>query len=164
MNFPQLDFNCAVMQMAMHLMPCGWDVVPESEAPDTLDKLIDLVAKTGRIAVSDAHSEHTIFADPAYNYAFRAWHDWTHWRYRAPFTLEGERDTAAHQIIDIGRIFGYGQSFKKFAELIAAEVAGQAEYFEKWGEFPQDQVAFVNAYMEDKEFCMWKSPDMYRIQ
>ena len=138
-------FNVAVLHMASRLFPKGFDVA--AEAPSTLEELSDHVAKTGRMLVWSGASENTIFADAEVNYAFRAWHDWQHLTYQFPFTLEGEKAAAACQIADIAAIFGQSAAVKRFARLIWCEVVGQAEYKERTGEFPTDQVDFARNWL-----------------
>ena len=146
MNAPlSLAFNAAVMTMARKVCPAGYDV--SDQAPDSLEALNEHIARTGRIVVSNENSSQTIFGCPEHNYAFRAWHDWTHWCIQAPFTLEGERQVACQQMIDITKVFGKNELFYN---LIEEEVLGQAEHFAATGEYVTDQVAFAKAYLGSK--------------
>jgi hypothetical protein len=140
------SFNAAVMKMASLVCPKGYDVVPESDAPESLQDLQTLVELTGRIAVSRDHSNNTIFGCPEHNWAFRAWHDWTHFILRAPFTLDGELSVANRQCEDIARVFGHGPRVREWQRLIMGEVYGQALYFDQHGHFPEDQPAVTLAY------------------
>lgn len=147
MNAPlSLAFNAAVMTMARKVCPTGYDV--SDQAPSSLEELNKHIARTRRIVVSNENSSQTIFGCPEHNFAFRAWHDWTHWAIQAPFTLEGERLVAYRQMIDIQRVFGRKGS-QLFCLLIEEEVIGQAEYYAEHGEFPVDQVAFAKAYLAE---------------
>src|SRR5258708_3343095 len=77
-----LAFNAEVMTMANKVCPCGYDVDPDYQP--TFEGLNEYIERTGRIMVNSKYSENTIFADAEHNYAFRAWHDWTHWIIQAP--------------------------------------------------------------------------------
>ena len=138
-------FNAAVLTMASRVCPCGFDVL--NDAPGSFDELQDYYAKTGRLAVWSGASDATIFGNCEVNYAFRAWHDWTHLTYNLPFTLDGERETARRQREDLRKVFGNGAVTEWFSALIECEVTGQAEAFAKTGQFPADQVAFTLAWL-----------------
>lgn len=147
MNRPaplDIAFNVAVRTIASRLFPCGFDVTSDaSEAPDTLDKLTAHIERTGRLLVWNGASDSTIFADPETNWAFRAWHDWTHWRYQLPFVLAGEREVAERQCADLALVYPGRPELIGWQRLIRIEVVGQASYFESKGRFPDDQYAFA---------------------
>lgn len=138
-------FNAAVMTMANRVCPAGYDV--SDDAPASLTELQDRVARTGRINVDRANSDRTIFGDPEHNWAFRAWHDWTHLAISAPFTLDGELAVAHRQIQDMHLAYGHGKQAQEFARLIMSEVYGQALYFRNHGKFPEDQIAFTHDWL-----------------
>ncbi len=141
------EFNAATMAMANRVCPTGYDIA--DHAPDNLPDLIDQIERTGRICVSRANSEVTVFGGPdnaELNYAFRAWHDWTHYHIRAEFSLTGEARVAMQQVADLATV--YDAAFaEKYKPLILAEVIGQALYKEFTGEFPIDQRAFDTVFM-----------------
>lgn len=149
MNFPLPAFNACVMTMASKVCPTGYDVSPEGDGPYDLETLQDHIARTGRILVDGRNSDNTIFGCPEHNWAFRAWHDWTHWVLRAPFTLQGELEVAQRQIADMHRVYGHGKQSRLFASLIMSEVYGQALHYEATGNFPVDQVAFTHSYLRE---------------
>lgn len=158
-----IRFNAAVMTMANKVCPDGYDVGDEfgywvgppdqmgyctyPKVPDSLAELQDHVARTGRILVDGRHSDHTIFGCPEHNWAFRAWHDWTHLTIHAEFTLDGELAVAHRQIEDLCRVYGHNEDTRLWSRYIMAEVYGQACYHHTTGEFPADQVAFDLAYV-----------------
>lgn len=153
LNLPIPAFNAMVAAMASRVCPTGFDVSGVDNAfpaPTSLPALQAHVARTGRILVDGAHSARTIYGEPEFNFAFRAWHDWTHWTLRAEFDLPGELAVAYRQVEDMHRVFGYGGETELFASLIVAEVYGQALYLHRCGEFPQDQVEFTRAYLAGK--------------
>lgn len=64
--------------------------------PHTYEELIHQIEAHGIFVVWSGASEHTIFGDPEINYAFRAWHDWCHWRRKSDFSPSGEIAVAHH--------------------------------------------------------------------
>jgi hypothetical protein len=140
-----LAFNAAVMTIANRLCPTGYDVSPD--APTSLEALTAHIQATGRIVVSSENSDATIYGDPEHNFAFRAFHDWCHWRYQLPFTLDGEREVCKRQQEIVRQVFGPGTATERFCALIECEVVGQAEYFEAYGHFPEDQRAFAEQWL-----------------
>lgn len=144
-----LAFNAACVAMASRVCPKGFDVSgkdTDKPAPSSLEELNVAIGDNGRLVVDGDNSECTIFADAETNYAFRAWHDWTHWILQAPFSLEGECKVACQQVAHLRDI--YGATFaKRWAPAIYEEVIGQALAKEISGEFPNDQVAFAQAFL-----------------
>lgn len=161
------DFNAAIVTMANRVCPAGFDVLPPypagphafdlDHAPESLG-MINLYHRfTGRIAVSDAHSDRTIYGDPEVNYAFRAWHDWTHWQIQAELTPEGERDVCKAQQADLCAVFGKGSLHGKvrgMCLILHAEIVGQVEYEQRHGYFPDDQVRFVREYLKSPAYAL----------
>lgn len=137
-------FNAACYAMANRVLPLGFDV--SSEAPSTLEALNHCIETNKRMVVSNENSESTIFADAETNYAFRAWHDWTHWHLQAPFTLEGECMVACQQVRDLAKVYGE-RTANQFAKLVYEEVIGQALAFAIAGNFPKDQTAFAQSFL-----------------
>ena len=121
--------------------------VHEDEAPSSLESLLNRwlceVDGDRTIAVSNAHSDRTVFGAPEVNHAFRAWHDWAHIRHRLPFTPEGEHAAYLLQLDDMRRVCGAITNARALRNLLWAEVVGQVQYELTHGEFPDDQVAFV---------------------
>jgi hypothetical protein len=85
-------------------------------------------------------------ADPEINYAFRAWHDWHHWRWQLPFTLDGEMAVCSMQERDLIALYGE-QGSAKMRQLIRGEVIGQATEFSRTGQFPANQRQFMLQYL-----------------
>ena len=54
----------------------------------------------------------------------------------------------AHQVNDIIIIYGDNKQSQDLIRIIEADGNGQTEYFEQFGEFPADQLAFVTDYLE----------------
>lgn len=106
-------------------------------APSTFNDL-----KANGLVIWSRASDHTIYEDARVNHAFRAIHDAMHLSLGAEFTLDGEIWVAKEQARQAGSDL--------LAELILAEVIGQAEYFKQHGVFPSDQKAFTQAYLKNK--------------
>lgn len=135
--------NAAVVTLARRLFPLGFDVLDTS--PSTLEDLVASVKETGRFPVWSGASDDTIYADREINYAFRAWHDWCHWRYALPFNAEGEREAAYVQVAHLVRLYGGEDDVIAMAALVLCEVIGQAEAYGSHGKFPDSQRAFTEA-------------------
>jgi hypothetical protein len=145
-------FNVAVRTIAARLFPTGFDVTPdEGKAPATLAALRHEVAKTGRMLVWSGGSERTIFGCADTNHHFRAWHDWCHLKHGLEFTLEGERAAAHVQAQHLIQRYGVGHTdLHRWLRILYAEVIAQAEHFEYWREFPNNQKGFTARAMEDQ--------------
>lgn len=145
--------NVAVMHIASRLFPCGYDV--SADAPDTFERLCDHLDNGGRMVVWNGASDRTVFECPEVNWAFRAWHDWHHWKGRLPFTPEGEAEACRRQIADLVRLYGDSVQTRRWALVLDAEINGQLRYAALNGDtFPTDQAAFVNAYLADPEAAL----------
>jgi hypothetical protein len=140
-------FNACVQTICKSVWPQSFDV--SENAPSNFEELKADFAKRGRIAVWSGGSEHTIFGEPDINYMFRAWHDWCHLHGNHDFTVEGERNAALMQCEHIRQRYGDGETAAEFCKLVMEEVCGQAEYQKARGHFPNDQVAFARAYLDN---------------
>jgi hypothetical protein len=140
-----LELNAAVVAMAARVCPKGFDVVPQG--PVSLTALGDAVARTGRIPVDERNADATIFGDREINYAFRAWHDWTHWYYKKPFTLTGETEVAQLQLADLAKVYG-AKFADRYKAILYAEVIGQTLACEITGKFPDDQISFDEKFLD----------------
>ena len=103
-------------------------------APQTVAEMRQAYSETGRIIVWSGGSDSTIYCDASVNYLFRAWHDWTHLKTGADFTLAGETANCREQVRLVG---------SELARLIEVEVVEQAKFFFRTGDFPKDQVLFT---------------------
>lgn len=83
-------------------------------------------------------SDSSIYSEPSVNHAFRAWHDATHIIHGLGFTPADELRVAAIQCAAVACPFDRA--------LVWADVAGQLEYYQQFGDFPIDQRAFVADY------------------
>jgi hypothetical protein len=140
-----IGFSAAVSTIADQLFPCGFAVA--EDAPQTYEKLITRLDAGLGMAVYSGGSDRTIFGRPDVNYAFRAWHDWCHWRGHHDFSFKGERAACAMQAKHLVALFGDGRCTRQWQRILHAEIIGQREYFDRHGAFPEDQHAFVERYL-----------------
>lgn len=98
------------------------------------------------VEVWDGGSDKTIWPTPQANHAFRAFHDLMHFFSEAPLTPEGERQVAAQTMRYLSIHCGHVLTWNDY-RCMYAEVVGQVQYEQKFGKFPEDQAAFVYAYM-----------------
>lgn len=147
-NGLDIGFNAAVMTIARKLFPCGYRVA--ENAPDTLDKLTAAFNAHDYVVYS-GHSDQTIFGDEEHNWAFRAWHDWHHWRGQLAFDMDGETEACKRQCADIVKVYGVSSQTARWCSMLWAEVVGQLEYAARHnGAFPTDQKAFVTDYLDNR--------------
>lgn len=146
---PQAALTRLALERAAYYWPGG--VFPVSAAPNSLEELRAMETRlNGACEVWDGASEGTIWGEPAVNYAFRAWHDAVHLKTGAAFTLAGEIAVAHAQIAEIFRLYRREKALASaLAFAVAAEVIGQASYFEKNGQFPDDQIYFARFCVSD---------------
>jgi hypothetical protein len=137
-----VGLTAAIHDFASEAMPQGWDVVENKHlAPSSLlDIETDMVA--GRIRVWAGASYPNIYGEPADNYAFRAWHDYTHWQHHLPFDLAGEAGAAYVHVWQIVQKYGHDRETEGWATLMLTEVIGSCLAHIIDGEFPQDARAF----------------------
>jgi len=145
-DFPlDIHFNAAVLTICSRVLPGGYDV--SDEAPETYEELIAHLDAGRRMLVYSGGSERTIYGDPEVNFAFRAWHDWCHWRGRHDFSMKGERAACAMQGEHLVTLYGESPQTRVWRRILQAEIIGQRDYFDRHGTFPVDQRAFVAAYL-----------------
>ena len=143
-----LGFNAAVLAISRRLFPCGFDVA--DDAPQTYENLLMHLDAGKRMVVFSGGSEHTIFGDREVNYAFRAWHDWCHWRGRFDRSHQGERAVCAMQEQHLVTLYGDCARTEEWRRILRAEIIGQRDHFDVHGRFPDDQRAFVENYLANK--------------
>lgn len=137
-----LSFNIAIHSICARLFPCGYDVA--EIAPNNLQDLTAHIERTGRMVVWSGAADSTIYADAETNYAFRAWHDWCHWKGQHEFTLAGERAVLEMQREHLRTVYGRSHpDFELWSAILEAEIIAQATIHAESGEFPQDQRRFV---------------------
>jgi hypothetical protein len=139
--------NTAILHIASRLFPCGYDVA--DNPPEGCDALTRHLNAGGRMIVWAGGSDATIYGDREVNYAFRAWHDFCHWRGEFDYSLRGEAATWSLQRDQVLALFGDNTRTRWWLGLLRAEIVGQGEYFSRYQRFPNDQRAFVTAYIAD---------------
>jgi hypothetical protein len=139
-----IEFNAAVAHLADKTAR-GFRVA--EVAPQTYEEVIRQIDRHGIIVVWSGASEHTIFGHPGINYAFRAWHDWCHWRGGHDFSPSGEIAVAHMQREQLIALYGDTPRTRRWCKIIEAEIIGQIGYREQHSEFPVNQYAFVVDYL-----------------
>lgn len=102
------------------------------------------------LPVWNGASETSIYSSPEVNFAYRAWHDWTHLQLQADIDQAGEYQVSLHHLRDAAHA---GVPADELAALWA-DSHGQNEYYARHGDFVVDQRAFVLAYIEDREAAL----------
>lgn len=136
-------FNDVVVKLANRYVP---RFVVADDAPSTFRQLKAHLDAGKTLVVAKEGSNHTIFADPAVNCAFRAWHDWCHWKGDYDFSLYGESVTCCMQIDQLYTHEGVNANTQKWARFLIAEIIGQRQYYEKYKTYISNQRAFVAKY------------------
>lgn len=130
-------------------------------APQTYGELCDYINVRTRTMVDGRHSEHTVYGDPEVNYAFRAWHDWTHYRLGQPFTRAGEIVVCRAQQNLVLYRYGAGIIAEHACAVLWAEIVGQRLYEDRWGAFPENQRAFVEGFLISPQRAIGRPPSDY---
>lgn len=137
--------NCAIMHITSRLFPCGFDV--SEHAPSTYDGLVSMIEERGRMVVWNGASDTSIYGDVEVNYAFRAWHDWCHWRGKHDFSEEGERASYVMQCQHLTGLYGDSPMVRRWHYILHAEIIGQVAYSNIHGDFPRNQLEFVKHWL-----------------
>jgi hypothetical protein len=141
--------NAAILSIAASLFPDGFDV--SEDAPGTYKALKAHLDAGKRLVVYSGGCEGTIYADPAVNHAFRAWHDFSHWKGEHDFSAEGECGVFAMQRQHLLYVYGDAEQTRRWIEILRAEVIGQRLFYERYKRFVDDQRGFIEAYLQDPE-------------
>ena len=148
MQAPQpldVELNAAILTIAAYLFPCGYRV--SEDAPDSYDKLVAHLNAGKPMVVYAGASEQTIYEDREVNYAFRAWHDWCHWRGGHRFNRQGEHAVYEMQCRHLVHFYDDSTRTRRWFDILYAEIIGQQIYFEQRRQFPVDQRAFVEQFL-----------------
>lgn len=114
--------------------------VVSDHAPETLKDVVTTYNETKKLIIWSGASENTIYGCAELNYLARAWHDYTHVKLLSEFNLQGEIQTALKQMSQVDT---------KFAEVLRIEIIEQVNYFQKHGEFPENQLKFFKSFTEE---------------
>lgn len=149
-----LDFTrkplSETLNTVIELMTERIDYSVSDEAPNSYAELKSLLDGGEQLVVYSGGSETTIFADPKINFAFRAWHDLTHYQYEYDFSLIGEMFTCNAQIYEVTYTLG-ADIAQHCRPYLTAEIIGQRLYYDKYKCYVEDQQAFVLAYMANSK-------------
>ena len=146
------SLNDAILHIASRIYPNGFDI--SAEAPDTYEKLKAHLDAGKPMIVWSGGSEATVYGHSSVNFAFRAWHDFCHWKGGHDFTLEGEIAACEMQCQHLFQFYGDCERTRQWSALLRAEIIGQALFFQRHKRFPDDQRSFVAAYMVDPDIAL----------
>lgn len=110
---------------------------PSENAPNTWRDLKG--ADLACLPVFSGGCDHTIYISPAYNWAFRAWHDSIHISKGLGFSYLDELAVAKEHLCQLELI----RAPEHVKRAVWYDVAGQVEYYYKNGCFVVNQKAFV---------------------
>lgn len=147
------SFNKVVNEMAAHYVPEGYEM--SEDAPSTYPELKALLDRGERLIVYSGGSDMTIFAEPEVNYAFRAWHDWCHWKGQHLFTLFGEIGVYRMQQEQLIAKYGDTPQVRGWCKLLYAEVLGQFLYYYHHKDYIDNQKEFVKHFGRDPYSAMF---------
>ena len=137
--------NVAVVHITAKVLPSGFDV--SEIAPSSYDELVAHFESGKRLTVYSGGSDHTIFGDPEVNHHFRAWHDWCHYTGKHDFSMRGEYAVYEMQCGHLVALYGDGEQTRRWRSILFADGMGQKAFHEKHSAFPEDQLAFVKAFL-----------------
>jgi len=126
------------------------------EAPGTYRALKAHLDTGKRLVVYSGGSYGTIYVDPQVNYAFRAWHDYTHWQEGFDFSVEGETAVCHEQCRQIIERYGDTTQTRRWCDILRAEIIGQRLFYQYHKKYVVDQRTFIEEYIKDPELTlMW---------
>jgi hypothetical protein len=115
-------------------------IAAKDDAPGTFAELMRHHAERGHASpfvVWAGASDRTIWGSREANWKFRADHDALHIALLAGFDMAGEI-----RVAQAACRIASAATCERLCPVLWREVVGQAEYFERWGAFPVDQIAF----------------------
>ena len=118
--------NVAILHITSKLYPCGFDVAPNASL--TFPALIAQFDQRKRVKVCSEDAENTIYADPEVTYAFRAWHDWCHWRGRLDFSLDSELAVWRMHCAQIIGLYDDNARTRRWSAILYAEIVGHLHH------------------------------------
>mgnify|MGYP000259408355 CR=1 FL=1 len=143
--------NALVHHMCNLVHPRGFKVVNGRAAPyPSLRQVSDDLRLKGTVRISTEGAEDNIFGCLDTYACFMAWHDWTHYTLKAPFTLAGEQLAIEDQVRQLKQTFGCdllgtSDAMDMAGDLMRIMVLGQLEYAlkndDQWPESPRQFVA-----------------------
>lgn len=146
------DLNRVILAIAGRLFPDGFDVA--ADAPATWPALKALLDSGKRLVVFGGGADATIYADPAVNHAFRAWHDHTHWQLDCDFSVAGEIAVCAEQCRAVFAHCGDTAATRDMCAILEADIVGQRLFHQRHKRYVDDQRGFVDAYLQDPETAL----------
>lgn len=130
-----------------------FDVQPKT--PNNYEKLKEQFKTHGYISISNEGCDNTIYGNSFVNILARVWHDRWHLTLDLDFSLDNERKVAIKQYEEcymylLGRIGRYRAL--KASMLLFIDIVAQAEYYELFEEYVDNQLQFVSNLFDDYIF------------
>lgn len=120
-------FDPTVLALARQRLPRGWKACGGS--PNSLEDVIKVFERTGDMIVTNSVPKTAVFGDFATLVAFRAWHDWLHWKYVGEFTLPGELMVGHVHVGGLVAELGFTDEVQAMGALALIQVYQQNVYF-----------------------------------
>ena len=130
--------------LTIRVVPDEIDVQPDWQASD----LITQVTGEHVLKISGAHSEKSIYGLTG-NVLFRTAHDLAHIKHKRGFTTQDELILAEMHWNEL-RDCIQGKWRPMCQAIYLADTVSQSLYFERYGEFPEDQRAFVHDILRNQ--------------
>ncbi len=92
------------------------------------------------IPVYDGGCDSSMYATPGANHAFRAWHDYTHLRLNAGFSVADELRVAREHVRQLRK---FTDCTPEDRRAVWYDTAGQIAYYQKHGEYVTNHRAFI---------------------
>jgi hypothetical protein len=143
--------NAAIIAIASDLFSGGFDVSPN--APGTYKALKAHLDAGKRLVVHDGGCEGTIYGDAAVNHAFRAWHDFSHSKGEHDFSVEGECRVFDMQRRHLLYVYGDIPKWRRWIDILRAEVIGQRLFYERHKRFVENQRGFIES--QPRRHLLW---------
>ena len=125
------ELDAAILKISAHFVPT---FKIADDAPSTYKALKRRLDLGLEMVVYGGGSGTTIFGDPEVNHAFRAWHDWCHWRAEADFSLQGETEVCNLMLQHLHVFYGLTSRTCYWQSILVAEIIGQSRYYEKYND------------------------------
>jgi len=111
--------------------------------PDSLEELNRAYWTDQKLSVDTRYTENNLFNDSETQIKFRAWHEWVHFNYQLPFTLEGEVEAAFRHVSELPEDWALER------HIVFTEVIGHVTHYCKFGRFVDNRKEFAAELFAD---------------
>ena len=145
------DFNKAIEILKAYIDAAivNIDYKASADAPNSYKKMREFKDKNGYFLIYNGGDAGILGAE--YNVKFRAVHDEMHYRLKLSFSFKHEKELSAITAREVA-LWAYDNGYTQFEaynayQVVGAEIKGQIEYFEKHGKYIEDQVKYIENYL-----------------